>query len=637
MRMRISHASCVNMADSEQGTSSTSSRGNIVESATSSTCHTDSEGTDSALSLLQRLRSPLPSELARKRAIKTNPPVGAKRGKGRCSATPKTVSVGDSLKAYPEENFVSSNNRLFCSACREVVVLKKSVIELHISSQKHKHGKEWLGTNVAREKSIYESLKACDVVVHPVGENLPEEVRVRRVKVVQTLLKAGIPLAKADCLRELLEEDSTTLTSASNLSQLLPFILHEEMVKLKSEVQGQPISIIFDGTTHMCVAIVIVLRFIDDQWSIQQRVGSLSLLAKSMSGEEVAQQIVSVISQELGIPSSFVIAASTDRASVNDVAMRTVKVVYSSILDIGCFSHTLDHVDERLRTQQLDTFFKAWVSLFVHSPKTRLLWRTQTGLSPPLYSTTKWWSRYEVIKQMHDAFGDVCTFLFNQELPTTTTTKMTNILNSSSNSQKLKIELAVTLDAMDPFVRATYKLEGDGPLSITAYECVRSLYTHISVRNFRNVNAVARQLAGGNRMLEKQLVTYASRCVDPAFEYFSTKFDNDLETAMQAFKVARFFCPIKISELKPIASDLDALCCLPFLDAADINNLKCELPVYLAAVEDISDSIDRPYVVVEDAPKLAPSLGECLQKDTAYSAIICSSRESLFPPGKFVF
>ena len=83
---------------------------------------------------------------------------------------------------------------------------------------------------------------------------------------------------------------------------------------------------------------------------------------------------------------------------------------------------------------------------------------------------------------MYDAFGDVCIFLFNQELPKTTTTKMTNILNSPANSRKLKIELAVTVDAMDPFVRATYKLEDDGPLSITAYECVRSLYPHISMR-----------------------------------------------------------------------------------------------------------------------------------------------------------
>ena len=97
------------MAELEQGTSS----GNPVEWASSSTCHTDSEGTDSALSLLQRLRSPLPSELARKRAVKTNPPSGVKRGKGRCTATPRTVSVDDRLKAYPGENFVSSNNRLF--------------------------------------------------------------------------------------------------------------------------------------------------------------------------------------------------------------------------------------------------------------------------------------------------------------------------------------------------------------------------------------------------------------------------------------------------------------------------------------------------------------------------------------------
>ena len=31
-----------------------------------------------------------------------------------------------------------------------------------------------------------------------------------------------------------------------------------------------------------------------------------------------------------------------DRAACNGVALRTIKVVYSSILDIGCFSHTLD-------------------------------------------------------------------------------------------------------------------------------------------------------------------------------------------------------------------------------------------------------------------------------------------------------
>lgn len=104
----------------------------------------------------------------------------------------------------------------------------------------------------------------------------------------------------------------------------------------------------------------------------------------------------------------------------------------------------------------------------------------------------------------------MCTFILNPELPATTTAKMKDILNNPANCRKLKIELAVRVDSMDPFVRATYYLEGDGPLSLSAYECVRSLYAHISLRDFKNTNAVARQLAGGNLQHEQQLQAYAS-------------------------------------------------------------------------------------------------------------------------------
>ena len=32
------------------------------------------------------------------------------------------------------------------------------------------------------------------------------------------------------------------------------------------------------------------------------------------------------------------------------------------------------------------------------------------------------------------------------------------------------MELAISLDAGEPFVKATYQLEGDGPLVLSAYE-----------------------------------------------------------------------------------------------------------------------------------------------------------------------
>ena len=55
--------------------------------------------------------------------------------------------------------------------------------------------------------------------------------------------------------------------------------------------------------------------------------------------------------------------------------------------------------------------------MFTHSPKTRLSWSTQTGLTPSTYSVTRWWSQFEVIRQVPDSFGDV-SFLNGNDLPT---------------------------------------------------------------------------------------------------------------------------------------------------------------------------------------------------------------------------
>ena len=103
----------------------------------------------------------------------------------------------------------------------------------------------------------------------------------------------------------------------------------------------------------------------------------MMLLVKSVTGEEVARQLITVLSTELSIAQHFVVSSMHDHATVNDVAMRTMKVLYNDVIDIGCFSHTLDHVGERMQTPLLDEFFRSWISIFAHSPKSRLAWRTQ--------------------------------------------------------------------------------------------------------------------------------------------------------------------------------------------------------------------------------------------------------------------
>ena len=178
----------------------------------------------SVRSLFESLRSPAPSALARKRQLRTNPPSGLKKGKGTAKGDPKRISPSDRLREYQHENLTVSNRKLFCSACREELSTKKSSLESHIKSKKHATAKQRLQLTIKRDADIADALRKYDSSVHPVGEGLPELTRVYRVNVVMAMLKAGLPIYKIDCFRSLLEEHAFSLTSSSNLCQIIPFI-----------------------------------------------------------------------------------------------------------------------------------------------------------------------------------------------------------------------------------------------------------------------------------------------------------------------------------------------------------------------------------------------------------------------------
>ena len=80
-------------------------------------------------------------------------------------------------------------------------------------------------------------------------------------------------------------------------------------------------SVIFYGTTTVCEAMVVIIWFVDDSWNICQRVVCLMWLASSLKGEEIARQLISTFSIDLGILSHLVLASMRDKVSVNDVAM----------------------------------------------------------------------------------------------------------------------------------------------------------------------------------------------------------------------------------------------------------------------------------------------------------------------------
>ena len=186
------------------------------------------------------------------------------------------------LSEFPDQKLVVSRGRLFCTACCEEVALKKSIIELHVKSEKHKKGKMKLATKEKREQDIVKALGAYDEEVHPVGEKLPTNLRVFRVIVVSTFLKAGVPLNKIYEFRDILEEGGGyRLAGRRPMSDFIPFILSKEKGRLREEMNGKDVAVIFDGTSRLGEALVVVLRFMDlESWSPQQRLVRLQLLAR---------------------------------------------------------------------------------------------------------------------------------------------------------------------------------------------------------------------------------------------------------------------------------------------------------------------------------------------------------------------
>ena len=105
------------------------------------------------------------------------------------------------------------------------------------------------------------------------------------------------------------------------------------------------------------------------------------------------------------------------------------------------------------------------------------------------------------------------------------------------------------------------------------------------------MQAVAGHLSGDNVQIQQQL-QYAASCIQPGVQYFNDRVNGCMKIPLAAFKAARLFSPQKVQEMQPDCTAVDALSAFPFFDQSKLQDLKTELPHYLAAVEDISPTYD---------------------------------------------
>ena len=196
------------------------------------------------------------------------------------------------------------------------------------------------------------------------------------------------------------------------------------------------------------------------------------------------------------------------------------------------------------------------------------------------YSATRWWSKWEVMKQVLEYFGDVEPFLRqneNNHLAPATTGQLLNIFNDASDTKELELELAALIDGNSHFVTATYYLERDGPLIFSCYERLASVSHLVAVDAYPNLEGVASRQANGNLALCNQLVTRTKQCISPGPRFFQRKFS-------QEFHDLRLCCPVQVQNLHPNATSLAELRKFSFLNN-DATIELYEFPRYLAAAD----------------------------------------------------
>ena len=96
-----------------------------------------------------------------------------------------------------------------------------------------------------------------------------------------------------------------------------------------------------------------------------------------------------------------------------------------------------------------------------------------------------------MVKMVMLHFQDIEPFLrSNDDISPATRPKLLSFYDDQQKRGLLQLEIAATVDYGEPFVKATYFLEGDGPLALECYEVIQKVSETLRTGHIPNVQAV---------------------------------------------------------------------------------------------------------------------------------------------------
>jgi hAT family C-terminal dimerisation region len=487
------------------------------------------------------------------------------------------LTPADRVRQYPQQYLiVDAKNQLFCTLCKWTCsrVWKKDAVGAHVRTKKHRKRKakeDSKGEKMESDRSMDFYLKKS-LKENGLAENttaMDDELHMKRLKGIRAVLKSGVGINglcsdNGEELKDLLEEGlNIRMGEDRTLRDYIPVLLQAEFLQMCAELKdaGYKVAIVFDGTTRICEVECVLFRFcVPGKLLAQQRVVALHHLTKSLDSKEVAK-VVETTREKYNVPKDQILFMNQDRVEVNRKALQGLEILYENSLSLFCLSHTLDKgemlldccsdVTKKLVTKWLKNVWK---------PGFKDAYKKRYGKFPMTFSKTRWWSRFDVLKEIYEIRGDLENWwkeMVNKNISKKTFAKFLSIVGDRTDLWQVHMDLAFVLDAGLPFYNSCYKLEGDGFLSPVVYGELRRLrnftryFTYDYSGTHERIRAVAHKrypVGPGDQLLQQRKVWIEQMLekANPWFNYFNDtimKPDAEMEKERKFFQGCEMWNP----------------------------------------------------------------------------------------------
>ena len=520
---------------------------------------------------------PTPSRLGRDRVLKVNkstsgPPIGARTSRKIVQTNANLVAK--CMKEHPNQTFSNIRGVLFCQACKAEVNHDKTTADRHVESEKHCKAVQRLLRQQDRHAEMAVTIDKWFDDTNAQGAQLATSTLVYRMSLLNAFLHSGIPLSRLEyaLLHDFLRDFALGAPSRSVLSNMIPCAKEHEVGTVRKELKGKELMIVFDGTTHVAEVCCIIVRWIDDDFTPQQRIVHLGFYERAFRHGHIVAMMNQVVRVEFQIDYRCVRAFQRDRASVNSAAMERLRDDFPLAEDLACLSHTLDNCGHHFDAPALEQFFNNWNGLFARSTNIQGTWRDVAGSSFPTKSPTRWWSEYDCFVYLLEHEQHIPLFLAHDDhnQPGALMKHLRRDWQNPLTRAEILLQLTATVEIGKIFRDATYKLEGDGALSLIAYDELLSIETTRTTvfapmeypQTIARTEALARQLVALNlqglprdaNVLQRQLLANAQTVGSGAFQYFTSRVWNGaLANQVELYKAIRLCNPQVMMTTAPTA------------------------------------------------------------------------------------